>query len=358
MTRSKSPRLIARLALEDGTVFAGHAFGACDKPLSSTGEVVFNTAMTGYQEALTDPSYSGQILTMTAPMIGNYGINSEDIESARPQVAGFVVRELSRVASNYRSNIDLSSWLAKHGVLGIEGIDTRALVRRLRTGGVMRGVITCDPQKSDAALVEESRRSPQMTGQNLAARVSPRQESDWKENLGDWSTSSRGAIDGRSLKVLALDCGAKRNIYRNLAERGCEVRVVPHDMTAAQIREIKPDGLFISNGPGDPEAVEATVGTLREIAGQIPTFGICLGHQLLGLALGAKTFKLKFGHRGTNQPVRSAAYRAGLCGARADRRILRIRRPGPAPPHGRAIRRRDEPDSRARLSRRGLRPLR
>ena len=311
MTTSSNSRPAARLVLEDGTVFNGRAFGACDKPLTSVGEVVFNTAMTGYQEALTDPSYAGQVLTMTASMIGNYGVTAEDVESSKPQVAGFVIRELSRIPSNQRSIIDLHSWLAKASILGIEGIDTRALVRRLRTSGSMKGAISCDAAKSDAQLVEMARNAPDMSGCNLAAGVSVRERSQWTEDLGEWTPAHAARTiealprAGKRFRVLALDCGAKRNIYRNLAERGCEITVVPHDMSTAEIRAFNPDGLFISNGPGDPAAVDATIKTLREVAGEYPTFGICLGHQLLALALGARTYKLKFGHRGANQPVRN-----------------------------------------------------
>lgn len=294
----------ARLALADGTVLTGTAFGAVAVQAAS-GEVVFNTAMTGYQEALTDPSYAGQILVMTAPMIGNYGIAPDDVESAKPQVAGFVVRELSRVRSNYRATSDLGSWLASHGILAIEGIDTRALVRRLRTAGVMCGVISCDPAKSDDELIAQARALPGMAGRNLAAEVSPHEPFTWTESLGEWATTAGTSRDARPLRVVALDCGAKRNIYRHLAERGCEVRAFPHNISADEIRQLKPDGLFVSNGPGDPDAVSETIATLREVAGEIPTFGICLGHQLLALALGAKTFKLKYGHRGANQPVRN-----------------------------------------------------
>lgn len=306
MTTNRKHRIPARLVLEDGTVFTGLAFAACSDPVSITGEVVFNTAMTGYQEALTDPSYAGQILTMTAPEIGNYGICDCDVESDGPQVRGFVIRELARLRSNHRAEGDLEAWLADAGVLGIEAIDTRALVRKIRLRGAMRGVISSDGSKSDNELTALAQASPSMSGQNLACTVSPAEPGDWTEDLGQWSrVDSQTSDKQRVMKVIALDCGAKRNIYRNLIERGCKVRVVPHLTSAEDIRTEKPDGLFISNGPGDPDAVKGTIETLREIAGEIPTFGICLGHQLLALALGATTYRLKFGHRGANQPVRN-----------------------------------------------------
>ncbi len=232
-------------------------------------------------------------------------------------MVGCVVRELARRYSNHRAVSSLDAWLADAGVLGIERIDTRALVRRLRTQGAMRGVLSSDPALTDDELVDLARQSPVMSGRNLAAEVSPDDTSRWTEDLGRWavgrsgraegkhSSSTGGPVEGRPLRVLALDCGAKHNILRHLAERGCEVTVAPHDMSAADIRASKPDGLFISNGPGDPAAVQSTIAVLREVAGEIPTFGICLGHQLLALALGAKAFKLKFGHRGANQPVRN-----------------------------------------------------
>jgi len=307
----------ARLALADGTVFHGRAFGACHASATSTGEVVFNTAMCGYQEALTDPSYAGQILTMTAPMVGNYGISPEDIESDRPRVAGFVIRELSRLVSNYRATTDLSTWLAEHRVLGIDGIDTRALVRILRTAGVMNGAISCDAQKPDDELIGMANDAPAMSGMNLAGTVSPAERGTWQENLGEWSMGHRQSATDRMevgdrtpnterlCRVLSLDCGAKRNIYRHLTDRSCDVHIVPHDISVQDIRDFRPDGLFISNGPGDPAAVEQTIATLREVAGEVPTFGICLGHQLLALALGARTYKLKYGHRGANQPVKN-----------------------------------------------------
>jgi carbamoyl-phosphate synthase small subunit len=282
----------ARLALEDGSVFSGRGFGACDGPRTAPGEVVFNTAMTGYQEALTDPSYAGQILTFTAPMVGNYGVCGEDVESGGPQVAGFVIRELARLPSNHRASGDLSGWLAEAGVLGLEGVDTRALVRRLRIDGAMRGVISCDPARTDDDLVQLARESPHMAGRNLAAEVSPRETSRWGGDRG-------------GPRVLTLDCGAKQSIYRRLSQLGCNVSAAPHDLDVDRILGLKPDGLLVSNGPGDPAAVGTTIEQLRQVAGRVPTFGICLGHQLLALALGASAFKLKFGHRGANQPVRN-----------------------------------------------------
>ncbi len=299
----------ARLVLADGSVFRGRAFGASG--VVSTAEVVFNTAMCGYQESLTDPSYTGQILVATFPLIGNYGVNGEDVESQKVQVAGFVVRELSRVHSNYRATADLSAYLARSGVLGLEGVDTRAITRRLRSTGVMPGILTDRADLSDAQLSQMARSAPSMAGQNLVPNVGCTTAQSWSEALGDWSPSVESK-PARRYRVLALDCGAKRNILRNLTDRGCDVSVVPHDTPASEIRrryeEGEIDGLFISNGPGDPAAVDTTIGTLKDLitgpaAKTIPTFGICLGHQLLSLAAGAKTFKLKFGHRGANQPV-------------------------------------------------------
>ena len=296
-----------RLALENGAIFEGRGFGAT---VARGGEVVFNTALCGYQEALTDPSYTGQVLVMTAPEIGNYGVADEDVESGAVAVAGFVVRDHSRVRSNHRGGRHLHDWLADAGVPGIEDIDTRALVRMLRAEGAMRGVIEPDASIPDAELVARARGLESMSGCNLAAVVGAGTPGTWDETLGEWAgmVGARAADDDR-LVVVALDCGAKRNIYRHLAERGCEVRFMPHDTSAADLREAfaagDVHGLFVSNGPGDPAAVEATIGTLGEVAGEIPTFGICLGHQLLALAMGASTWKLKFGHRGANQPVRN-----------------------------------------------------
>ncbi|MBX3357768.1 MAG: glutamine-hydrolyzing carbamoyl-phosphate synthase small subunit [Phycisphaeraceae bacterium] len=305
-------RPAARLALQDGTLFRGQGFGAVGKGVVQVAEVVFNTAMSGYQEALTDPSYSGQILVMTAPLIGNTGVNADDVESAKVQVAGFVVRELTRTHSSFRADTDLSAYLAASGVLGITGIDTRALTRRLRSAGAMQGAITDDPAVSDESLVAAARSAPSMAGQNLVPAVGCNARHSWSETLGDWSGLGPDP-QRRRFRVLALDCGAKRNILRNLTDRGCEVTVVPHDTPAADIQRMfesgEIDGLFVSNGPGDPAAVDSTISTLRQVIGTsdpaqtVPTFGICLGHQLLSLAVGAKTFKLKFGHRGLNQPV-------------------------------------------------------
>jgi len=294
----------ARLVLEDGSIFEGRAFGLVEAGCDG-GEVVFNTALCGYQEALSDPSYSGQILVMTAALIGNYGVAEEDLESRRPQVSGLVVRELSRLRSNHRASRGLAEWLAEHRVRAIEGVDTRALVRRLRSTGVCRGVLSVMEAVSADELRNRARALPSMAGLNLAAGVSPDRCGPWHQDLGDWRPTARPEHGGRRWRVLALDCGAKHNIYKHLTELGCAVEFAPHDISAAAIRSRQPDGLFVSNGPGDPAAVEATIQTLREVAGEFPTFGICLGHQLLALSLGARTFKLKFGHRGANQPVRN-----------------------------------------------------
>ena len=299
---------IAKLALEDGTVFTGRACGAAGEV---DGEVVFNTSMTGYQEILTDPSYHGQIVAMTYPMIGNYGVNAEDAESGRPWVRAFVVRELSRVASNHRSAGTLDDYLAEHGVVGIEGVDTRALVRLTRDRGAMKGVVsTLD--LDDASLVAKARSSPGLVGRDLTREVMPAGPVTWEPGfVGGLGPNPYAPHTGSDRPhVVALDFGMKWNIPRHLVESGCRVTIVPGSMAAEPILDLNPDGIFLSNGPGDPSALGASVATLKTLIDRasdqrgVPIFGICLGHQLLGQALGGKTFKLKFGHRGANHPVR------------------------------------------------------
>jgi carbamoyl-phosphate synthase small subunit len=288
----------AKLALEDGTVYTGRAFGAAGERF---GEVVFNTSMTGYQEVLTDPSYKGQIVTMTYPLIGNYGVNADDRESARPQVEGFIVRELTRVPSNFRAQGSLGDYLRQHGVIGIEGIDTRALVRRLRVRGAMNGILSTT-DLDDASLVHKARTSPHIVGRDLVREVVPDKPFTWTEGFTNPFVTYLPPRPPMH-HVVALDYGMKHNILRCLVQVGCKITVLPGTATADEVLARKPDGVFLSNGPGDPEPLGYAINTIRSLAGKKPLFGICLGHQLLGLALGGQTFKLKFGHRGANQPV-------------------------------------------------------
>ena len=296
---------IAKLALEDGTVYTGSSFGADGEV---DGEVCFNTSMTGYQEILTDPSYRGQIVTMTYPLIGNYGVNDEDLESARPHLSGFVVRENSRVRSNFRSTRDLRDYLQQWKVVAIEGIDTRALVRRIRSMGAMKGIVsTLDLDEGN--LVAKAKASAGLVGRDLAREVMP--DSAWNEPLSDWATlgadRTDSAVDDADERphVVALDYGMKWNIPRHLVAQRFRVSVVPGSATAEEILAMNPDGIFLSNGPGDPEPLVYAIETIQGLLGKKPIFGICLGHQLLSLACGARTFKLKFGHRGANQPVQN-----------------------------------------------------
>ncbi len=302
-------RKTAHLALADGTTFQGYLWGA---EQSVVGEAVFTTGMTGYQEVLTDPSYAGQIVCMTNPHIGNTGITLEDAESRRgtPHVAGFVVREPCDVPSNHRSRESLEQYLARNNVTAIGGIDTRLLVRTLRDRGAQNACIGSAPP---AELVDRARAAPDMNGLDLVARVTPAESYAFEESRGDWRVSfdPHAPVTGagrlnheRPLHVVAMDFGAKRNILRCLVDSGCRVTAVPASTSAAQILALKPDGIFLSSGPGDPAAVGYAVGTIRDLLGKKPMFGICLGHQLLALAVGGKTYKLKFGHRGLNQPVK------------------------------------------------------
>lgn len=305
---------IAKLALEDGTVYTGRAFGARGE---IDGEVVFNTSMTGYQEILTDPSYHGQIVAMTYPQIGNYGVNHDDAESRRPWVRGFVIRELSRVVSNHRAEGSLEGYFAANGVIGIEGVDTRALVLLTREQGAMKGILSTT-DLDDASLVAKAKASPGLVGRNLVREVMPQEATAWErglevtEALAPESARSRPPrTTQRRPHVIALDFGMKWNIPRHLVECGCRVTVVPGASPAEAILEREPDGIFLSNGPGDPRPLVEATATLKSLiktaaeARGVPIFGICLGHQLLGQAFGAQTFKLKFGHRGANHPVRN-----------------------------------------------------
>jgi len=295
---------IAKLALEDGTVFTGRSFGARGEV---DGEVVFNTSMTGYQEILTDPSYRGQIVTMTYPEIGNYGVNSDDVESHKPHLAGFIVRENSRIASNFRSQGELHEYLTQHGIVGMCGIDTRSLVRRIRTQGAMKGVLSTTVL-DDASLVAKAEASPGLVGRDLVREVLPDNYREWNEDLGPWKRlGDDSAAQTANLHVVALDFGMKWNIARHLRNAGCRVTILSGTATADDVLEQDPDGVFLSNGPGDPEPLDYAVQTIQGLLGKKPVFGICLGHQLLALACGARTFKLKFGHRGANQPVLNLA---------------------------------------------------
>ncbi|MCY4047477.1 MAG: glutamine-hydrolyzing carbamoyl-phosphate synthase small subunit [Candidatus Dadabacteria bacterium] len=288
------------LVFEDGEVFEGKNFGARGE---SFGEAVFNTSMTGYQEILTDPSYNGQIITMTYPEIGNYGVNPEDCESSKPFARGLVVKEYWDEPSNWRSAMPLHKYMEEHGIVGIQGADTREITRKIRTGGAQKcGVSTedADPQ----SLLKKVRAAPGIMGLDLVTGVSCKTPYEW--NNGQGGSPPRGG-GGKSPKVVAYDFGIKHSIMKNLADAGCALTVIPAQTPAKDVLALKPDGVFLSNGPGDPEAVRYAADNIGKLLGNVPVFGICLGHQIIGLALGGKTFKMKFGHRGGNQPVQRLA---------------------------------------------------
>jgi len=281
----------AILALEDGTIFKGKSFGATGERF---GEVVFNTAMTGYQEIITDPSYKGQIVAMTYPLVGNYGVNEEDVESRKPFLEGFAVKEYSEIASNWRSRKSLGDYLEKNHILGIEGIDTRKLTLHIRRAGAMKAVLSTQ-EYDEKRLVEKARNSTGLIGIDLVKEVTIDKRYIW---------SNAANKDKKQFDIVVIDCGVKYNILRQLLKNNCKVIVVPAETTAEEILEIKPDGLLLSNGPGDPAAVPYVVETTKKLLGKLPIFGICLGHQMLGQAFGGKTYKLKFGHHGGNHPVK------------------------------------------------------
>lgn len=294
--QSRTP---AVLVLQDGTRYKGWQYG---REGITIGEIVFNTSMTGYQEILTDPSYHKQMITMTTPHIGNYGVNREDMESDAVYASGFVLKAPSRVPSNWRADSGLEEWLIEKGVVGICGVDTRALVRRIRSEGVMLGVIA-PGDSSDEVIARSFESEPSMAGRDLASEVTCEAPYVWTEGLVDYESSDEMVSANGGFKVVAVDFGIKRNILRLLVAAGCDVTVVPSNTTASDILAMKPEGVFLSNGPGDPAAVSYALDTIKALLGRLPVFGICLGHQLACLALGATTYKMDFGHRGGNQPV-------------------------------------------------------
>jgi len=294
----------AILALENGLTIEGEAIGAVGAECA--GELVFNTALTGYQEVLTDPSYTGQIVTFTYPHIGNYGVNVDDVESDRIQASGLVVHELSPIVSNYRANRSLQSYLEESGVAGIQGVDTRMIVRVLRLEGAMRSIIAHGDSLDPRELVERARAIPSMSGSDLTPLVTTQAPYEWQgASDAEWDYRPEVGSQPVRKRVVAVDFGVKRNILRRLAHHGCDVTVVPATTSASEILALNPDGVFLSNGPGDPSAVTTAIGTVKDLLGKKPIFGICLGHQILSLAIGASTYKMKFGHRGANHPVKN-----------------------------------------------------
>ena len=289
----------ALIALEDGTIFEGKSFTGSGE---TSGEIVFNTGMSGYQELLTDPSYKGQIVTMTYPLIGNYGVNPEDMESDRVQVEAFLIKEYNAIPSNFRATGTLADFLKKDNILGVEGIDTRALTRHIRNAGALKGIVSTE-DLDPKSLIRKAKNSPGLVGRDLVREVTCAEPYGWLDNQPAPGSNFSTAAPGK-YKVVAYDFGLKYNQLRLLAERNCSVQVVPCTATADEILAMKPDGVFLSNGPGDPAGIPGIVDNIRALFGKTPIFGICLGNQLLGLAYGGTTYKLKFGHRGVNQPVK------------------------------------------------------